>query len=230
MLGVLVIDDNESMRRKLVALLDGLGGFSIDQAHDQETARKLMAEKTYQLALVDIELSSDASGKYAGLPLLQELSGQGCTSIVISGTAEDNLKSITYSLTSYDFIAKPINDQELISTVQHAVQYIESNKTRRPFNGLPEGITIDPTTKKFVWNKKLLTLTLTERTILSLLLESPDQVVDNKALCKATKSASSVVTHLSNIRQKFRDADKDFDRIHPEPGKGYVWKSSSGKV
>ncbi len=225
---VLVVDDDLSMRIRLVKLLKGINDLTVDTAADQAEAQNLISENNYRLALVDIELGSDPMAKYAGLGMLQDLSNRGCVTLVVSGTAESNLRSVSMSLRAYDFLAKPFDDLEFIHKVRNALSYIDPDKKAFKVGVLPEGLSYDPDTKTgLLWHGHRVRLTLTELSVVGCLIASPGEVLIYRDLTQAMKSARSeqaVATHISNIRRKFRDVDENFDRIHTEPAKGYYWK------
>lgn len=227
---VLIIEDDENTVRRFRELLAQIPELEIDSAMTSAQARQLFSTHRYQLALVDIELGQGMDGKYAGLSLLRDLKEHGCTSIVVSGTAEDNLQDVSIELDAYDFIGKPINETGFINKVNHALTFhaSDANPNRGNNGAWPAGLAEDPLTKTtLTWLGKPVNLTLTELSIVRCLVSQPGHVVENRKLAtamKSTVSSAALASHFSNIRRKFRDIDDSFDHITSEPGRGYFWK------
>ncbi len=227
---VLIIEDDEDTVLRFKELLSQIQDLDVDSAMTAAQARQMMSAHQYQLALVDIDLSPRMDGKYVGLSLLHDLKDQGCTSIVVSGTEEDNLQEVSLTLSAYDFIAKPITEIAFLSKVNHALTFnaSDANHNRESKVAWPEGLRQDPATNTGVlWKNKPVNLTITELSIVRCLVSQPAYASSHRQLANAMKSAvtrAALATHIANIRRKFRDIDDSFDHLTADPGKGYRWK------
>jgi DNA-binding response OmpR family regulator len=227
---VLIIEDDEGTVRRFTDLLSQIPDLEIDSAMTAAQARQMISSHQYQLALVDIDLGPGMDGKYAGLSLLHDLKDQGCTSLVVSGTGEDNLQGVSIELDAYDFIGKPINETGFINKVNHALTFhaSDANPNRGSKGAWPAGLAEDPVTKTtLIWRNKPVNLSLTELSIVRCLVSQPGHVVEHRKLAtamKSTVSSAALASHFSNIRRKFRVIDDSFDHITADPGKGYYWK------
>lgn len=113
---VLVVDDDEQIRRLIVRLLRPMG-HEVVEAGSVEEAQEWLREATPDLVLVDMQLP----GK-SGHDLLAEIRADPRTRLVPvvmitgAGTHELKLKAIEAGVT--DFIAKPFSPEELAARVR----------------------------------------------------------------------------------------------------------------
>lgn len=202
------------------------------QAYSRAEAEKILEQERLDLVIMDIELGSGAKDRYAGLNLLKGTRRKDCPTIVVSGMPESNLRGVALALEAYEFIAKPVDDQDFINKVEHALAWEKTDLGRDLFgqHGWPEGLAADPKRKnRLLWKGNSVQLTMTELSIVQCLIDEPGKVVENKRLIanlKSTFSTKALATHVFGVRSKFREVDDTFDRIQNEPGKGYVWKDS----
>lgn len=230
---VLIVDDSLIIQKQLEELLKEVSDIAVDCASDERRARELIDANRYDLALVDIELGSGVKAKLAGLGLTTQLTAKGCIVLVVSGTADDTLKGVAAYLSGYDFVSKPINPIDLINKVEHALHWAGTKHLNDDplHHAWPMGLERDSLNPmKLRWKGKAVNLTLTQLSMVHMLAESADKVVDNRALAgimKTGQGTGALATHISNIRKAFREsADENFDEIHYEPGKGYCWKTA----
>lgn len=231
MIRIAIIEDVPVDSETIKALIQNSMDAEVRQAFTKEDAETLLKSETFDLVIMDVELGSGAKNRYAGLGLLSDIRANWPT-IVVSGMPEENLRGLALTLHAYDFIPKPIEEQDLINTIEHALTWAKSDVARdlaaQP--GLPEGLTADPQRKnRFRWKGRPVQLTITELSIVQALVEKPGVLVETRDLLKNLKSGlttKALATQMSGVRRKFRDVDVDFDRIDNEPGRGYLWKTS----
>ncbi|WP_439890304.1 response regulator transcription factor [Ralstonia sp. 25C] len=229
---IAIIEDVREDSDNLKALIQSTLEADVRQAFNKTEAESLLKEEKFDLVIMDIELGVGPKNRYAGLGLLSDVRASWPT-IVVSGMPEDNLRGLALTLHAYDFIAKPVDEQDFINKIEHALEWASSEAGRdlTTQQGLPEGLTADLQRKnRYLWNGRPVSLTLTELSILQCLIERPGTVVETRNLVKNLKSGmtnKAIATQLSNVRAKFRDVDPDFDRIENEPGRGYRWKTST---
>lgn len=94
-------------------------------------------------------------------------------------------------------------------------------------------------TSRATWKEQPVELTLTEFKIVALLVEKAGEDVPYRAIYDLVHGAgflagagpegfrANVRTFVKRIRQKFRDADPDFDMIGNYAGFGYRWKTEA---
>lgn len=226
---IAIIEDVREDSDFLKALIENSFEVHIEQAFNKAEAEALLEGGKFDLVIMDIELGSGVKNRYAGLGLLSDIRATWPT-LVVSGMPEDNLRNLALTLHAYDFIAKPVDERDLINKVEHAFEWykVDASNDLAAKNGLPEGLTADPHRKnKYLWRNKPVALTMTQLSIVQCLIEKPGAVVDTRSLLKNLKSGMSskaIATQISNIRSQFREVDKEFDHINNEQGRGYYWK------
>lgn len=231
MKNILIIDDQPAILQQLKEILSERSDLVIDTAEDESSARALMDAKHYDIALVDIELAKTAKGRLAGLGLQRDLRQKRCITLIVSGTADDTLKSVAAYLSGYDFVSKPVNPIDLLNKVEHALKWAEeqSHTTEQDPNGWPKELATDPNNRfQLTWKGKRVNLTLTQHGLVDRLARCPGKLVSNRDLIHILKSAQgtgALATHFTNIRKAFRDVDMDFNGIQSIPSQGYLWKT-----
>ena len=118
---ILVVDDNTSHRKMLEAVLEA-EGYSIAHASDGIQAVSAVAEKYYDLVLMDIRMN-----RMSGIEALKQIKqiSPGIPIVIMTAyasvdTAIDALKS-----GAYDYLTKPLDIDELKILVNKALTYFQ---------------------------------------------------------------------------------------------------------
>ena len=116
---LLIVDDEESIRRSLAGLLSD-EGYDVATASDGNAALALLREEAadFDLVLLDIampgrdgmQVLEEARGRWPELPFLM-MSGHGTIETAVRATR----------LGAFDFIEKPLSAEKLLLTLQHAL-------------------------------------------------------------------------------------------------------------
>jgi DNA-binding NtrC family response regulator len=114
---VLVVDDEQNFLALLRWFLSNRG-YAVETASNSEDALKLMDERPFELALVDIRM-----GPMDGLMLLEELKRRLPAIRVVIMTAYPTVGSIKQSRDkgASAFLTKPVDLQHLMQTIQGLV-------------------------------------------------------------------------------------------------------------
>ncbi len=114
---ILVIDDEENLRRT-VAMILKRQGYLVDTAATVREARQCLKASAYNLAFLDLKLP-DASG----LDLLPELRSQYPGMPVLVLTAHDRLEAATEAIRSgaRDYLLKPVDPPTIILRVKEVL-------------------------------------------------------------------------------------------------------------
>src|SRR3954462_12552861 len=121
---VLIVEDEELMRRILRQLLEG-EGYRVFSADSAETAVQIFSSNEIALTLTDIKM-----GGRDGLALLDQIKSLDAKAVVIIMTAYSSVDTAVAALRkgAYDYITKPFVNEDLLQTVRNAVEH------RRLFN------------------------------------------------------------------------------------------------
>lgn len=116
---ILVIDDQQSIRKALIEILE-YESFEVDEAEDGQKGFEMFNKESYDLILSDIKMP-----KMDGIEFLEKVmtsSNPDVPIIMISGhgnidTAVDAIKK-----GAYDYISKPVDLNRLLVTVRNAME------------------------------------------------------------------------------------------------------------
>ncbi len=124
---ILVVDDEVDICSAVARILQ-LEGFLIQVANSGDQALKLLRLNHYDLLILDMYMPG-----LSGLELLQQVEQMHLNLAIIIMTGHKEFKDIITTLNSElvtDFLLKPVNNQEIISAVNHALQI----QAQRPTN------------------------------------------------------------------------------------------------
>jgi DNA-binding NtrC family response regulator len=120
---VLVVEDNESERRAVSAILKS-EGFSVFGAEDADKAIGYIDEN------IDVVLSDLQMGDVSGLDLLHLWKKRKPETQFILLTGHSSINSAVEAIKSgaYDYVTKPINPDEIILLIKRAVESISKDR------------------------------------------------------------------------------------------------------
>ncbi len=116
---LLIVDDEEPLRVILESELGDTGEFSIQTAADGAQAINLIQAKVFDVILLDIRMP-----RVSGIEVLQFVHEYSPTTqvIILTNYADVRTAIETIKLGAYDFIAKPYEFDELLSTIRRAIE------------------------------------------------------------------------------------------------------------
>lgn len=132
---VLIVDDEQAMRTSLSLLLLG-AGFASDLAENGAVALKLCQQTEYPVILLDLQMP-----EVDGHQVLLRLQESGVASRVVVVSGESSFEAVRDSLQqgAYDFVRKPYQAEELLTTLRNALaSYRLEKEHRRVENVLKE--------------------------------------------------------------------------------------------
>ncbi len=216
---VLVVEDNQDMRRGLMQFLDR-EGFDVHGVSSCEEGIDEVDEKRWDAAVIDINLP----GK-SGFDLIEYIREQGHQFPLIAMTArdgiDDKLKGFDLGLT--DYIVKPFDLKEILARLQTHL------KTNKDAEGAikTDNFTLKPDSYEFKKKDKAIELTQLEFRIMQVLMESNHRMVALDDLIDFVWGESDdfvtppIRIHIANLRKKV--GDKDYRIIRTIPGTGYIF-------
>lgn len=115
---ILLVEDDSKARSMLVYLLEH-AGYHVAQAADGESALELLERETFNVVLTDIVM-----GDVDGLEVLHTARLQSYRPVVILLTGHGTLETCMTALRAgaFDYLLKPCTDEELLTSVERAVQ------------------------------------------------------------------------------------------------------------
>lgn len=219
---ILVVDDDKDIR-ELIAVYMKTENFNVDNASNGEEALKLIEGKKYDLVILDIMMP-----KVDGLQTLIEIR-KSYTMPVIFLTAKDEeidmIKGL--ALGADDYIAKPFSSMELIARVKsHLRRYTIFNNSDKSLITIGD-LKVDTDMRSVVVEGKEINLTPTEYKILELLCKnrgmifSVEQIYENIWRDKYVVGDTSIMVHITKLRQKIEKDPKTPEYIKTVWGVGY---------
>jgi DNA-binding response OmpR family regulator len=182
---VLIVDDDEDMRRLLGRLLEG-EGYEVSEATDSEQAFSAFALGEPDIVLLDIVL-----GDEDGAELLKELRRLSDVPIVcVTGRGHEIDRIAGLKLGADDYVVKPFSPGELAARLEAVLR---RSRPRPPAGGeLCFGpLSINPRTREVELEGRAVELTAKEFDLLAFLAASPRQVFSRGQLLYHVWSSSS---------------------------------------
>ena len=118
-LPILIVDDQLSLLHSLQALLR-INGYQVELAKSGGEAITKLQDFDYQLALLDLQMPGIDGFEVLDFIKQAELDLEV---IVISGKTSFSAVKDVLRLGAYDFIRKPYNPEELLTTVNHGIEH-----------------------------------------------------------------------------------------------------------
>ena len=159
---ILIVEDERPIADLIELTLTG-AGYTCEQANDGEAAADLIAERDYELAILDIMLP-----KIDGYELLGYLRSVGTPVIFVTAktTLHDRVRGL--NLGADDYLTKPFEPLELVARVESVLRRTgRANVVLQAF-----GVTLDPAARTVEQNGKPVHLSPREFELLELLMRN----------------------------------------------------------
>ena len=115
---ILVVDDEEAFRYLLTSLLTSTG-YKVDTANDGVTAINAIQTGYYDVVLLDVRMPN-----VDGIEVLKFIQENfpGTETVMLTGVNDVRIAVECMRLGAYDYINKPTTSDELLSTIQRAIE------------------------------------------------------------------------------------------------------------
>jgi DNA-binding response OmpR family regulator len=225
---ILLVDDEESVRKVLTFPLER-DGFTVVQAADGEEALRRFGETSPDLVVLDIMLP-----KLDGLEVCKRLRATSQVPIIMLTARDDELdKVIGLELGADDYITKPFSIREFRSRVRALLRRAKApaHGTGEPEERIEvEGLVIDVPRRAVEVRGKPVQLTYVEFELLRTLASHPGRVYSRRMLLEALwKSADyrdprTIDVHVRHLREKLEAEPRSPEYILTVRGVGYRFK------
>lgn len=217
---ILVVEDDQSLGAGLVGVL-AADGHEVRWAQTGEHARRLLADATPDLVLLDLGLPD-----VDGLVLCSEIRERHTEVIVVVVTARTDEADAVRALDggADDFVAKPFRPSELRAR-------LKAHLRRRDVGGGPDlsagPVRLDQRSRRAYLGDLEITFRPKEYELLAVLVASAGEAVRRETLMDQvwdenwSGSTKTLDVHVSNVRRKLADGGDRWDRIATLRGFGY---------
>ncbi|WP_140635540.1 response regulator [Methylibium rhizosphaerae] len=219
---VLVVEDEESIRRLLATTLEA-EGYSVSQARDASQWRTLAGNRRIDLFLVDLGLPDGD-----GLMLIRELrQWTHRPIIVLSARSQERQKVEALDAGADDYLTKPFGVAELHArlrvALRHAAQTSLAGDTRLRFGS----VRLDLESRHVERGGEMVRLTATQWRLLEVLAKHAGRVVTSSQLLREVwgpghaEQGHYLRIYVRQLRQKLEEVPAQPQYLLTETGVGY---------
>ena len=220
---ILVVDDDERLRRLLKKYLSE-HGFFVTAAANAKEARAQMALFVFDLMVLDVMMPGET-----GLELAQSLQKEKTTPPILLLTAMGKTENRIQGLETGadDYLVKPFEPRELLLRIKTILRRAEGQKQRARLVRFGP-YAFDTISGKLTREGEPLYLTTGEVALLKALAEQAGQPVTREALARAASAAGaitnerSVDVQMSRLRRKIEPAGTRPVHIQTVRNAGYI--------
>ncbi len=223
---ILLVDDEDSVRRLLTFPLER-DGYTVVQAADGEEALRLFDPRTVDLVVLDIMLP-----KLDGLEVCKRLRASSAVPIIMLTARDDELdKVIGLELGADDYITKPFSIREFRSRVRALLRRAKAPRLGEEAadeERLDLGdIVVDVPRRTVEVRGEPVQLTYVEFELLRTLASSPGRVFSRRMLLEALWTSAdyrdprTIDVHVRHLREKIEEEPRTPEHILTVRGVGY---------
>jgi two-component system KDP operon response regulator KdpE len=217
---VLVVDDENSIRRYLRAALSAQGFAIYEAANGQEAVNAVVSHHP-DIIILDLGLPD-----FDGIEVTRRLREWSQTPIIILSVREaENDKIAALDAGADDYLTKPFSTGELMARMRVAMRHL-AGKPDEPVLQV-DNLKMDLSRRLVTVNEDQISLTPTEYEILRLLLQNAGKVLTHHQLLRqvwgaAYESEMHILrVNISNLRRKIEPDPSRPHYLLTEPGVGY---------
>ena len=219
---ILVVDDDKDIR-ELVAIYLKTEGFNVKLAENGEEALALIEKNKFDLVILDVMMP-----KIDGLETLIKIRKNHIMPIIFLTAKNEEIDMIKgLTLGADDYIGKPFSSMELLARVKSQLRrYTVFNNSENSVITIDD-LVIDTNMHMVTIEGKEVSLTPTEYKILELMCKNKnrvftvEQIYENIWRDKYAIGDTSIMVHITKIRQKIEKDPKNPEYIKTVWGVGY---------
>jgi two-component system phosphate regulon response regulator OmpR len=226
---VLIIDDDEKLRKLLKEYLEG-NGFKVLTLADGSDVKKTLRKELPEIVILDIMLP----GK-DGLEVLKEIrTDDPIPVIMLTAKGDQTDRIVGLELGADDYLPKPFNPRELLARMKAVLRRAvpeNRDQVRKKEDTLLKvgGVTLNKAKQTLLIEDKELELSSTEYKILEVLMRHPNVVFSRDQLMNLARGRDfmafdrSIDVHISKLRAKLEPDPRSPMRIKTVWGAGYMF-------
>jgi two-component system response regulator ResD len=216
---VLVVDDEERIRRLLRMYLER-EGYIIEEAENGEEALKKATSEDFDLILLDLMMPG-----IDGIEVCRQLREKKATPIImLTAKGEEANRVQGFEVGTDDYIVKPFSPREVVLRVKALLRrssttvFLQTEPTTKDVIVYPF-LTIDNDAHRVTAEGKDVSLTPKEYELLYFLAKAPDKVFDREQLLKEVwhyeffGDLRTVDTHVKRLREKLNKVSSNAARM-----------------
>jgi two-component system OmpR family response regulator len=223
---ILLVDDDGEIRA-LVSNVLATGGFRVLAAKNGPEMRRILAETTPDLIVLDLNLPGDD-----GMVLCRELRARSALPVIMLTARTAAIDRILgLELGADDYVTKPFEPRELLARIRtvlrRALPESRDGVPKRSSEARFEDWTLHLYHRHLVDpDGMVVLLSGTEYNVLRAMVDHPQQVLSREQLLSVCHvkdlSGRAIDLHISRLRQKLRDDSRVSPLIKTVRGEGYI--------
>jgi DNA-binding response OmpR family regulator len=218
---VLVIDDDSRLFELLESYFKD-NGVGAQHAADGRQGLDALAKGTFDAVLLDVMMPG-----LDGLTVLRKIRAQSRVPVImLTAKGDETDRVVGLELGADDYLAKPFSPRELLARLRAVLRRAHPDATAERLSA--RNVVVDVPGRTVLVDGARVELTGIELDLLVALMRRPGRVVQRAALLAeagrsdVTVSERTVDVHVSNLRRKLGDRDRDPPLIRSVRGVGYV--------
>ncbi len=219
---ILIVDDDKDLSMIMVDMLEDYG-YSVTCVHDCNSAFDLLAERSFSIILLDVNLPG-----ISGFDLCSELRKSSTVPVIFASARIGETDRITgYDIGGDDYLPKPYSMKELLSHVNALIRRTYGYSEQEKIISFGD-VEVNLTSRTALKNGVAVPLSLREFDLLAYLCEHKNTAVSKKKLLSEVWGAFSIVepstltVHIRWLREKLEKDPANPAFIKTVWGIGYM--------